>query len=203
MVKLLVHFLTLFISLAIPSLLQGQVKKAGIIAGPTFTNIGNAKFITHGPQLGNYFGAYTHLYLSENAMLKVAVVQTQKGFITDNQEYHQLKYVNLPVAYGHDIGYGFTLLTGVDVGLHRPSNNRYVIDTRALDIGVSAGFQYKINNFVGFELVFTHGVVTVFDYTHRDLSGREIGKEKFGLNRCLQLGFYLNFIKRKRSDNSI
>lgn len=202
MVKPLLHYLNLLILLAIPSLLLGQVKRAGIIAGPTVSNIGNTKLIANSPRLGNYFGAYANFYLAENSMLKVAVIKTRKGFIVDNQELHRLNYINIPIAYAHDIGYKFYLVSGIDIGLRRPTDNKYAIEARNLDIGLNVGFQYAISNSFGIECLFTHGLIPVFEYQQTDLYGNKLGIEKFGLNRCLQLGFYLNFIKTKKTAHS-
>ncbi|QNF32162.1 PorT family protein [Adhaeribacter swui] len=198
-------------------------KSFGVKAGLNVTkmNVNEAHTLKVKNRLGYHLGLYKESNFSPKVFLRIELFYTQKGSrysdtltLPFTNETIRSKgtliynYFTLPWLLGYNLNSKTAIFLGPELSLliaprikedgGKAHNMRHILRYNAPDMGITAGFRYKINEKLNADIRYTYGFSTMLQYEATDAQGNTYSPKQ-SHNQAAQLGLsYRLKTKEKR-----
>jgi hypothetical protein len=175
----------------------------GAKAGLNLSTAKNIATDNNKAKWGANAGILAQFNIQKKFMIQPEVLYSAKGFKFSTQSGNgtlNFSYISIPILAGFRPSEKFTVLLGPELGFLTKANSKFegtnndvTENFRKFDLGIDIGIAYTIKNGWGIEFRYNHGFDDLVDVTITDTLGNEIGTDKRGSNRVLQLGLFYKF----------
>ncbi len=180
------------------------------IAGYTNSTVGGKDAESFDCRSGFHAGVLTLFDVTDKFGVRPGLIFSQQGADYSDEYFrgsYNLNYLNFPVLAVYNLGSGFSLVGGPQLGLLLSANDEYTIkggmtmeedakdDLKGIDIGLNAGVNYQFNNGLLLRATYNFGLTEINDF---EMPGNESWK-----NNVLQfsVGYTFDLGKGDKSDD--
>lgn len=152
-------------------------------------------------RIGFNAGAFMRAPLSSRLYLQPELQYSLKGYGIKATPYqpegtNSLHYVAVPLLAGYTLNKKLSLVAGPEVGYLLSARSKYdggwgpgnLHDFKDFDLAADLGIMYKVNDLLGIDLRYSHGLKELAEGYIVDRYGQIAGYYKEGRNRSLQIG---------------
>lgn len=160
-------------------------------------------------RIGFNTGAFMRASLSRRLFVQPELLYSLKGYGIKATPYNpdgtnSLHYVTVPLLAGFTLSDRFSLVAGPEFGYLISARSKYdggwgpgnLHDFKDFDLGADLGITYKVNDLLGIDLRYNHGLKDLAEGPLVDRYGQLQGYYKEGRTRAFQAGIHYLFPRK-------